>query len=111
MCVCVYVCKRASSCTCRLVDDVMAFKKIPCRSNYISIYHFSKIQRVLFDAAGTYKSELGREEKKPFFFFLQKAVKSRKEKKGPGREREREREREMGASRNRGRFVDLEILL
>jgi len=74
----------------------MAFKKIPCRSNYISIYHFSKIQRVLFDAAGTYKSELGREEKKPFFFFLQKAVKTRKEKKGPGRERERERERNGG---------------
>ena len=29
------------------------------------------------------------EKKKNLFFFLQKAVKSRKEKKGPGRERER----------------------
>jgi len=73
----------------------MAFEKIPCRSNYISIYHFSKIQRVLFDAAGTYKSELGGEERKTFFF-LKKAVKSRKEKKGSWK-REREKgEREMG---------------
>jgi len=90
----------------------MAFEKIPCRSNYISIYHFSKIQRVLFDAAGTYKSELGGEEKKTFFF-LKKAVKSRKEKKRVLEEREREKgEREKwGAGRNRGRFADLEILL
>jgi len=36
------------------------------------------------------------EKKKNLFFFLQKAVKSRKEKKGPGRERERERERNGG---------------
>ena len=73
----------------------MAFEKIPCRSNYISIHHFSKIQRVLFDAAGTYKSELGGEEKKTFFF-LKKAVKSRKEKKRVLEEREREKRERNG---------------
>jgi len=74
----------------------MAFKKIPCRSNYISIYHFSKIQRVLFDAAGTYKSELGREEKKPFFFFAKGSEITQRKKGSWKRERERERERNGG---------------
>ena len=73
----------------------MAFEKIPCRSNYISIHHFSKIQRVLFDAAGTYKSELGGEEKKTFFF-LKKAVKSRKEKKGSWKREREKREGQVG---------------